>query len=92
MRVPAGTLTAIGSRLVLLWHDGDLATVEELEHEEEDFVADGVNRDDSAGPRRVDSRSAGGVEVAGRRRWVGAAEEFPEEEAPGGEDASVGVD
>jgi len=86
MRVPAASLAAIGAGLVLLRDDGDLATVEELEHEEEDLVADGVDWDDAGA--RVESR-AGGVEGGGRVR---AAEEFPEEEAAGGEYAAVRVD
>ncbi|KOM38719.1 hypothetical protein LR48_Vigan03g210100 [Vigna angularis] len=86
MRVPAASFAAIGAGLVLGRDDGDLATVEELEHEKEDLVADGVDWDDAGA--RVESR-AGGVEGGGRVR---AAEEFAEEEATGGEYAAVGVD
>lgn len=86
MRVPAASLAAIGTGLVLGRDDGDLATVEELEHEKEDLVTDGVDWDDAGA--RVESRG-GGVEGGGRVR---AAEEFAEEEATGGEYAAVGVD
>lgn len=86
MRVPAASLAAIGTGLVLGRDDGDLATVEELEHEKEDLVTDGVDWDDAGA--RVESRG-GGVEGGGRVR---AAEEFAEEEAARGQDAAVGVD
>ena len=91
MRVPAPSLAAIGSGLVLLRHDGDLSTVQELQQQQENLVADGVHRDHAGGTRcggGAGSRSGGGVET----RWrVGAAEEFAEEEAARGQDAAVGV-
>jgi len=92
MRVPAPSLAAIGSGLVLLRHDGDLSAVQELQQQQENLVADGVHGDHAGRARSGGgrgSRSGGGVE-AGRR--VGAAEEFPEEEATRGQDAAVRVD
>jgi len=86
MRVPAPSFAAIGAGLVLLRDDGDLPTVQELEHQKEDLVADGVDWDDAGA--RVQPRT-GGVETGGRVR---AAEEFSEEEAAGGEYAAVRVD
>lgn len=88
MRVPAPSLAAIGPGLVLLGHDGDLATVEKLEHEEKHLIAHRVDGD-YPGARGVNASRSGRVEAA---RRVRPTEEFPEEEAPGGEYAAVRVD
>ena len=88
MRVPASPLAAIGPGLVLLRHDGDLATVQKLEHEEKDLVANRVDWDDPSGSRGVNSSRSGGVEAG---RWVRPTKEFSEEETPRREYAAVRV-
>lgn len=94
MRVPATTLATIGPGLVFLWDDGNLPAVQKLQHQQKHLVPHRVHRDHTGAttwrpwPRRVDPVHSR-VEP---RRWVRAAEEFPEEEATRRQDAAVRVD
>lgn len=82
MRVPAAPLAAVRAGLVFLRYNRGLAAVQELKHEKENFIADGVHGYDLASLARSERVEAG----------VRPAEEFPEEGAAGGQNAAVGVD
>lgn len=94
MRVPTAPLPTVRPGLVLLRYNRDLPTVQELEHEQEHLVPDRVHRNDllRVGPSRGAGPRASHPERVEARLRLRAAEELPEEEAPGGEDAAVGVD
>ncbi|THU55327.1 hypothetical protein C4D60_Mb11t05410 [Musa balbisiana] len=106
MGVPAAAVAATGAELVLLRHQRDLAAVEELQHDQEHLVADGIHPDHAAGRRgratpggaaaRKRQRAVLGLVVEEERNVlrgrVSSAEEVAEEKAAGGEDAAVGVD
>lgn len=85
MGMPAAPIATIGPGLVFLRHYRDLATVQELKQKQENLIPNGVHRNDAA--------SGGGAHDPARTRTrVRPTEEFPEEQAPRRQDATVSVD
>jgi hypothetical protein len=90
--VPAASLPTIRPGLMFLRHNSDLATVQELQQQQEHLVAHRVNRYDARPRSRRHGRVDSGTGWVQPGRRVGPAKEFPKEEAPRCQDASVGVD
>lgn len=90
MRVPASPLSTIRPGLVLLRYNRDLATVQELKHQQEDLISHRIHRYHLGvgPPRRVRAHP----ERVEARLRLGLAEVLPEEQASGRQDAPVRVD